>query len=46
MSGWWEFGFALLIWPGLIGGAALGWLLVWVQRKLAARLQGRIGPPF
>jgi len=46
VSGWWEFGFALLVWPGLIGGAALGWLLVWVQRKLAARFQGRIGPPF
>lgn len=46
MSGWWEFGFALLIWPGLIGGAALGWLFVWIQRKLAARLQGRKGPPF
>ncbi|MBS1117626.1 MAG: cooK1 [candidate division NC10 bacterium] len=46
MSGWWEFGFALLIWPGLIGGTALGWLLVWIQRKLAGRLQGRKGPPF
>ncbi len=46
MSGWWAFGFALLIWPGLIGGAALGWLFGWIQRKLTARLQGRKGPPF
>lgn len=46
MSGWWEIGFALLVWPGLIGGAALAWLLGWVQRKLTARLQGRKGPPF
>ncbi len=37
---------ALLLWPGLIGGASLVWLLLWIQRKLAARLQGRIGPPF
>jgi NADH-quinone oxidoreductase subunit H len=40
------FGFALLIWPGLAGGAALGWLFAWIQRKLTARLQGRKGPPF
>ena len=46
MSGWWGIGSALLLWPGLIGGAALAWLLVWIQRKLAARLQGRQGPPF
>ncbi len=46
MSGWWAFGFALLIWPGLIGGAALGWLFAWIQRKLTARFQGRKGPPF
>ena len=46
MSGWWGIGSALLLWPGLIGGADLAWLLVWIQRKLAARLQGRQGPPF
>lgn len=46
MSGWWAVGFALLIWPGLMGGAALGWLFAWIQRKLTARLQGRKGPPF
>ncbi len=37
---------ALLLWPGLIGGCASAWLLLWVQRKLTARLQGRKGPPF
>ena len=46
MSAWWGIGAALLCWPGLIGGAALAWLLLWFQRKLAARLQGRKGPPF
>jgi NADH-quinone oxidoreductase subunit H len=37
---------ALLVWPGLAGGAALAWLYLWLARKLAARLQGRTGPPF
>lgn len=37
---------ALLIWPGLVGGALLGWLYLWLMRKLTARLQGRQGPPF
>ncbi len=46
MSGWVAAGSALLLWPGLFGGAALAWLLVWIQRKLTARLQGRKGPPF
>ena len=46
MSGWLKAGAALLLWPGLIGGTALAWLWLWVQRKLAARLQGRAGPPF
>jgi NADH-quinone oxidoreductase subunit H len=46
VSGLLAFGFALLIWPGLMGGAALGWLFGWIQRKLTARLQGRKGPPF
>ncbi len=38
--------FALFIWPGLIGGALLGWLFLWLQRKLTARMQRRFGPPF
>jgi NADH-quinone oxidoreductase subunit H len=37
---------ALLFWPGLITGAALGWFLLWLGRKGLARLQGRQGPPF
>ena len=37
---------ALLIWPGLAGGALLSWLYLSIGRKLAARLQGRQGPPF
>lgn len=45
MNGLWEIGSALLLWPGLIGGAALAWLFLWIQRKLTARLQGRKGPP-
>lgn len=35
-----------LIWPGLIGAAALGFFYMWLSRKLTARLQGRKGPPF
>jgi len=46
MTGWLDVGAALLLWPGLLGGSALAWLLLWIQRKLAARLQGRVGPPF
>ncbi len=37
---------ALLIWPGLIVSALLGWYFAWMIRKLTARLQGRQGPPF
>lgn len=37
---------ALLVWPGLIGGTLLGWLYMWLVRKLTARLQGRKGPFF
>jgi NADH-quinone oxidoreductase subunit H len=37
---------ALLIWPGFICSALLGWLYLWIGRKLFARLQGRQGPPF
>ena len=46
MSDWWRILFAVLIWPGLLGGALLGWLLLWSTRKIMARLQGRKGPPF
>lgn len=37
---------ALLIWPGLLSAALLGWFYMWLSRKLTARLQGRQGPPF
>ena len=46
MSDWWRNLLAVIIWPGLFGGALLGWLFLWITRKLIARLQGRKGPPF
>ena len=36
----------LLLFPGLLYAALMGWLAVWVERKAVARMQGRIGPPF
>ncbi|HUB13914.1 MAG TPA: complex I subunit 1 family protein [Acetobacteraceae bacterium] len=38
--------FEVLVWPGLLGAAAFGFLYLWIARKLSARLQGRRGPPF
>ena len=46
MSDWWRILLAVLVWPGFIGGALLGWLFLWITRKVIARLQGRKGPPF
>jgi NADH-quinone oxidoreductase subunit H len=46
MNEWGPALFSLLVWPGLLGGALLGWFLLWFSRKLVARLQGRQGPPF
>lgn len=46
MSEWWRVLLALFVWPGLVGGGLLGWLYVWMARKLTARVQGRKGPPF
>ncbi len=37
---------AMLLWPGLISGALLGWFFLWLGRKSLAWLQGRQGPPF
>lgn len=37
---------AYFIWPGLLVSAMLGWLLLWISRKLIARTQRRFGPPF
>lgn len=42
MSSW----FALLIFPGFLYAFVMGWLMLWVERKILARLQSRIGPPF
>lgn len=43
---WWRALAAVLVWPGLLGSAFLGWFLMWMTRKVIARLQGRMGPPF
>ncbi|MEA4908586.1 MAG: NADH-quinone oxidoreductase subunit H [Anaerolineaceae bacterium] len=37
---------AWLVFPGLLYALPAGWLMSWVERKTAARLQQRIGPPF
>lgn len=36
----------LLIFPGLLYAVPAAWLMEWTHRKLTARLQRRIGPPF
>jgi len=35
-----------IIFPGFIFTAAMGLLLCWVDRKVTARIQYRIGPPW
>jgi NADH-quinone oxidoreductase subunit H len=37
---------ALLVFPGLLYAVPMAWLMLWLERKLLARMQGRIGPPF
>ncbi len=37
---------SFLIWPGLLAGASLGWFFLWLSRKMIARTQRRLGPPF
>ncbi len=41
-----QYVFEMLVWPGILGAAALGFFYLWIARKLMARLQGRKGPPF
>ncbi len=36
----------LLVFPGVLYALLVAFPMVWIQRKLNARLQGRIGPPF
>lgn len=36
---------ALLVFPGLAYALPMGWLMLGLERKLRARMQGRIGPP-
>jgi NADH-quinone oxidoreductase subunit H len=36
----------VLVFPGLLFAAAAGLVVSWVDRKLTARLQKRVGPPF
>jgi len=36
----------LILFPGLGYAVAMAFLMVWLERKLVARLQGRLGPPF
>jgi NADH-quinone oxidoreductase subunit H len=38
--------FYLLIFPGLLFTAVLGLIVGWVDRKVSARVQYRVGPPF
>ena len=36
---------ALLVFPGVLYGLPMGWLMLGAERKMRARMQGRIGPP-
>ena len=38
--------FAFLIFPGLLFSGVMGLLVGWVDRKVTARLQWRVGPPW
>lgn len=38
--------FRLLVFPGALFAVPMSWLMVWLHRKVNARLQGRVGPPF
>lgn len=36
---------SLFVFPGLLFAVPAGWLFVWAEHKVAARIQRRIGPP-
>jgi len=36
----------LVVFPGALYAVPAAWLMLWLERKLAARAQRRIGPPF
>ena len=36
---------ALIVFPGLLYALPMGWLMLGSERRIVARLQGRIGPP-
>jgi formate hydrogenlyase subunit 4 len=36
----------LLVFPGICYALPAAWTMLWLERKLVARLQSRIGPPF
>ena len=38
--------FALLIYPGFVFLLLCAWAVEWIDRRVTARLQGRIGPPW
>ncbi|MFC1501936.1 respiratory chain complex I subunit 1 family protein [bacterium] len=38
--------FSVVVFPGLIFSCAVGLFLCWVDRKVTARIQNRIGPPW
>jgi len=37
---------ALFVLPGLLYTVPMAWLMLWIERKMRARMQGRIGPFF
>jgi NADH-quinone oxidoreductase subunit H len=38
--------FAFLVFPGLVFSGAMGLLVGWIDRKVTARIQWRVGPPW